>query len=82
MEGEYPAAAKPDKNRPISIMGTFWAEAMKIQPNMSGTAIIMMATRWPYLEPKMAAAKPPKMAPKPKMPAIHDPDSMSRGKGW
>ena len=55
---------------------------MRIHPIMSGTAIIMMAKRCPNLEPKTAAAKPPKMAPMPKIPAIQDPDSMSRGKGW
>ena len=102
MAGEYPAAQNPDKKRPISIIGIFWAEAIKIQAKMSGIAeeksnfnfpekndtlnlvspSINMAFLWPNFEDKMAAAKPPKMAPRPKMEAIQLPISISRVKGW
>ena len=45
------------------------AEAIKIQPKMSGTVKISMHLLLPTLDPMMADANPPKIAPNPNIPA-------------
>ena len=69
MDGEYPAAEKPDRNLPDRIMGRFCDDAIKIQPIKSGTAMARIVFRRPNREPRKALPKPPKMAPRPKIEA-------------
>ena len=69
IEGEYPAAANPCRNRPIRIIGKFWAAAIRIQPRISGTVNINKDFLLPNLDPRRAAAKPPNIAPSPNIPA-------------
>ena len=67
MDGEYAAAAKPDKNLPMRICGKLLDDAMSTQPTKSGTAVMIRAFLRPYFEPRYADANPPKTAPSPKM---------------
>ena len=69
IDGEYPAAANPCKNRPVRIIGKFCAAAIRIHPRISGIVKINNDFLLPYLVPSIAAAKPPNMAPNPNIPA-------------
>lgn len=69
IDGEYPADANPCKNLPVKIIDKFWDDAIKTQPRMSGMVNRSKDFLLPNFEPNMAAAKPPKMAPSPNIPA-------------
>ena len=75
------AALNPAKNLPKSMIGIFWADSINIHATISGTANINIVFLWPNFVPKYLAAKPPNIAPSPKIEAIHDPDSIFKLKG-
>ena len=69
IDGEYPAAANPCKNRPIRIIGRFWAAAIIIHPIISGMVKRSSDFLLPNLDPSKAEANPPNIAPNPNIPA-------------
>ena len=69
MDGEQPADANPCKNLPTSIIGRFWDAAIKSHPRISGIVKNNKDFLLPNFAPRTAAAKPPNIAPSPKIPA-------------